>query len=207
MSLYAIGDLHLHFQASLKASNQLYDPVWKGHESLFRRNCARLITPRDTLVLLGDHSWGRTLAECEQDLEYICALPGQKILLRGNHDMFWDAKKTEMLNQKYAGRLFFLQNNFATYGEYALIGTKGYTFEGPFYLRGGRIIGWDTEAAERAEKLVEREAGRRIPEVHHVPALSAYEYPGREKRVYRYGKGVWCGAGYICALSWYAAFS
>ena len=160
MSLYAIGDLHLHFQTGLKAPNQLHDPVWKGHEALFRRNCARLIGSEDTLVLVGDHSWGRNLAECKQDLDYICSLPGHKVLLRGNHDMFWDAKKTDVLNRQYAGRLFFLQNNFAAYGEYALIGTKGFTFEGPFYVRGGRIIGWDTEAEERADKLVEREAER-----------------------------------------------
>ena len=29
----------------------------------------------------------------ERDLEYICDLPGRKILTRGNHDMFWDAKR------------------------------------------------------------------------------------------------------------------
>ena len=48
--------------------------------------------------------------------------------------MFWDAKKTERLNEEYQDRLFFLQNNFAIYQDYALVGTKGYTFEGPFYL-------------------------------------------------------------------------
>ena len=88
-------------------------------------------------------------------------LPGQKILLRGNHDMFWDVKKTARLNEEYAGRLFFLQNNFAVYGEYALVGTKGYTFEGPFYLdRRGRILGWDQEKENQAKKLVEREMER-----------------------------------------------
>ena len=159
MSLYAIGDLHLHFQVELKAPGQLRDPVWRGHEEVFRRSCA-LIRPEDTLVLAGDHSWGRNLAECERDLEYICRLPGRKILLRGNHDMFWDAKKTEALNRRFEGRLFFLQNNYAPFGEYALVGTKGFTFEGPFYVRGGRIVGWDREAEAHAARLVEREAQR-----------------------------------------------
>ena len=59
-----------------------------------RLNCEKQMKPDDTLVLVGDHSWGRKLPECEKDLEYICGLPGKKILLRGNHDMFWDAKKT-----------------------------------------------------------------------------------------------------------------
>jgi len=161
MSLYAIGDLHLHFQSALKAPGQLRDSAWRNHEERFRKACTALVRPGDTLALVGDHSWGRNLAECEKDLEYIMALPGKKVLLRGNHDMFWDAKKTAALNRQFDGKLFFLQNNYFNYGDYALVGTKGYTFEGPFYLdRRGRIKGWDEKEAAHAEKLVEREIER-----------------------------------------------
>ena len=161
MGLYAIGDLHLHFASELRAKEQLSDPVWKNHEARFKLNCQNLLRESDTLMLLGDHSWGKNMEQCERDLDYIMALPGKKVLLRGNHDMFWDAKKTDALNGRFAGRLFFLQNNYCPYGEVALVGTKGFTFEGPFYIgRDGRVIGWDTEAAERAEKLVAREAER-----------------------------------------------
>ena len=161
MSLYAIGDLHLHFQSPLKARAQMKERVWKNHEEKFKRNCARLITGDDTLVLVGDHSWGRSLDECEEDFRYIADLPGRKILTRGNHDMFWDAAKTEALNERFAGRLSFLQNNFFSYKDYALVGTKGYTFEGPFYINSrGKIVGWDEEAEEHAKRLVERELVR-----------------------------------------------
>lgn len=161
MSLYAIGDLHLHFQSQLKAQGQLRDPVWRNHEERFQKNCAAVVRESDTLLLAGDHSWGKNLAECERDLEYIMALPGRKVLLRGNHDMFWDAKKTAALNRQFEGRLFFLQNNYFPYRDCALVGTKGYTFEGPFYLdRRGRVTGWDEKEAVRAEKLVQREAER-----------------------------------------------
>ena len=161
MSLYAIGDLHLHFEAPLKAPGQLTDPVWKNHEEQFLKNCRALVGPKDTLLLAGDHSWGKDLSQCGRDLDYIMALPGKKVLLRGNHDMFWDAKKTPALNERFAGWLFFLQNNYYGYQDYALVGTKGYTFEGPFYLnRQGRVIGWDEEKAAHAQKLVEREADR-----------------------------------------------
>ena len=133
MSLYAIGDLHLHFQSPLKARAQMKERVWKNHEEKFKRNCARLIAD----------------------------LPGRKILTRGNHDMFWDAAKTEALNERFAGRLSFLQNNFFSYRDYALVGTKGYTFEGPFYINSrGKIVGWDEEAEEHAKRLVERELVR-----------------------------------------------
>ena len=158
MSLYAIGDLHLHYQSVLKAPGQLYDRVWKKHEEKFRKNCEKIVSSEDTLVLVGDHSWGKNLSECELDLQYICDLPGRKILTRGNHDMFWDVKKTEKLNELYQPRLTFLQDSYEVYEDYAIVGTKGFTFEGPFYLdRRGRIVGWDEAAEEHAKKLVDRE--------------------------------------------------
>ncbi|MBO6159124.1 MAG: metallophosphoesterase [Firmicutes bacterium] len=161
MSLYAIGDLHLHYGSVLKAPSQLHDPIWKKHEEKLRKNCLKMITNEDTLVLVGDHSWGKNLSQCEPDFAYIRALPGKKILTRGNHDMFWDAKKTAELNTRFSPELFFLQDNFNVYQDFALVGTKGYTFEGPFYLDGRRrIIGWDEEAEAHAKKLVEREAVR-----------------------------------------------
>ena len=114
MSLYAIGDLHLHFQSKLKVYDQIHSPVWKRHEKRFQKNCSKILKDTDTLVLAGDHSWGRKLDECVQDLQYIINLPGKKVLLRGNHDMFWDAKKTSSLNERFGSDLFFLQDNFAT---------------------------------------------------------------------------------------------
>ena len=161
MSLYAIGDLHLHFQSVLKSPGQLHGRVWKKHEEKFRKNCSKLIGPEDTLVLVGDHSWGRNLDECGADLDYIMDLPGRKILTRGNHDMFWDVKKTRQLNERFRPALTFLQDSYESYRDYAIVGTKGFTFEGPFYLdRHGRITGWDEREEERAKKLVAREQAR-----------------------------------------------
>ena len=161
MSLYAIGDLHLHYQSDLRAPGQLHGRVWKNHEEKFRKNCSKLVAEEDTIVLVGDHSWGKNLPECEKDLQYICDLPGRKILTRGNHDMFWDVKKTKQLNELFQPKLTFLQDSYAVYKDYALVGTKGFTFEGPFYLNSrGQIVGWDEEAEVHAKKLVERELQR-----------------------------------------------
>lgn len=161
MSLYAIGDLHLHYQTELKAPGQLRGRLWKKHEEKVRKYCKRMIKDDDTLVLAGDHSWGKNLSECQLDLEYICSLPGRKILTRGNHDMFWDAKKTDRLNEMYKPRLTFLQDSYEVYRDYALVATKGFTFQGPFYLNEQyQIVGYDRGAAEHAKKLVDRELKR-----------------------------------------------
>ena len=117
----------------------------------------QMIGKDDTLVLVGDHSWGKNLSQCMQDLRYISELLGRKILTRGNHDMFWDAKKTAALNRQFQPELTFLQDGYEVYRDYALVATKGHTFEGPFYLnRSRQIIGWDEAAEEHSKKLVAR---------------------------------------------------
>ena len=159
MALYALGDMHLAF--SVDKPMDKFGRVWRKHEQKIEKNCGRMIQERDIFVITGDHSWGKNRAEASRDLDFIAALPGKKILLRGTHDMFWDAKKTAALNREYESRLHFLQNNYYTYRDYALVGTKGYTFEGPFYVNaGGQIIGWNSEDEAHAQKLVQREAER-----------------------------------------------
>ena len=128
MSLYAIGDLHLAF--SVDKPMDIFGRVWKNHEKKIWKYWNKRVTDRDTVVITGDHSWGRNLEQSRKDLDFIAELPGRKILLRGNHDMFWDAKKTRQLNEQFRGRLEFLQNNFFTCQGYALVGTKGYCYEG-----------------------------------------------------------------------------
>ena len=161
MALYAIGDLHLHFQSEVKSKSMRRDRRWRNHEKKILKNVQPLLGEDDTLVLVGDHSWGRNLAECEEDLEFIRNLPGRKILIRGNHDLFWEAKKTGKLNELYQPDLTFLQDSYEAYGDYAIVGTKGFTFEGPFYLDNrGRIYDWDRTKEAHSWKLIERELER-----------------------------------------------
>lgn len=145
MALYALGDLHLPFGRPV--FKDVFGPVWHNHPQKILHACRRRVRQDDTLVLTGDHSWARTLEEALPDLEWIAALPGRKILLRGNHDYFWEAGKTAMLNRRFAGRLHFLQSNYFTYGEVALVGTKGYCWEGH-------------DSFEHYQKLLRRETGR-----------------------------------------------
>ncbi len=159
MALYAIGDLHLSIESFTAPSflhpkhyhlykpMDVFDPVWKNHADKIEKYWKRTVKDTDTVVITGDHSWGRTLEECAADLDYIKALPGRKILLRGNHDMFWDSKKTEYLNEQFAGCLSFLQNNYYSYEDYALVGTKGICFE-------------NKDPWEHFEKLRDRELDR-----------------------------------------------
>lgn len=145
MALWTIGDLHLSL--STYKPMDVFGSEWKNHVKKIEKNWIKRIHETDTVVVTGDHSWGHNLKECKKDLDFIISLPGNKILLRGNHDMFWDAKKTPKLNELYEGQLNFLQNNYFHYKEYALVGTKGYCYE-------------EKDSLEHFEKLVQRELER-----------------------------------------------
>ena len=107
MALYALGDLHLAFQSD--KTMDIFGKVWKNHEKKIEKNCHKMISDDDTLVLVGDHTWGKGMDNCLEDLQFIADLPGKKVLIRGNHDNFWNAKKTGQLNDRFKGQLFFLR--------------------------------------------------------------------------------------------------
>ena len=59
-----------------------------------------------------------------QDLNRIAALPGQKIILRGNHDYWWTSLKK--MQQATESKFMFLQNNFFACGDVAVCGSRGW---------------------------------------------------------------------------------
>ena len=69
MALYAIGDFHLSF--TVHKPMDVFGKEWKDHVRKLRRNWLRTVRDTDTAVLTGDHSWGRNLEECLEDLEFI----------------------------------------------------------------------------------------------------------------------------------------
>ncbi len=54
-------------------------------------NWRAVVAPDDVVLVPGDISWAMQLGAAKLDLEMIGALPGRKILLRGNHDYWWSS--------------------------------------------------------------------------------------------------------------------
>ncbi len=187
MSLWAMGDMHLNL--AVNKDMTVFSSDWKHHVKRIEKNFSKKIKPDDTVVLTGDHSWGKSVEQCMPDFEFIENLPGRKILLRGNHDMFWDAKKTEKLNEVFSGKLEFLQNNFYNYGDVALCGTKGYCFENKdsweHYLK---IMDREAERLRISLQLA-KEAGykRFIVFLHYPPTTIGYFESPLTKLAEEYG--------------------
>lgn len=145
MSLYTIGDLHLSFGCENKPMD-----IFKGWENYLPRleqNWNETVKNEDTVVIVGDISWGMTLQEAAPDFDYINRLNGQKIILRGNHD-YWFATKQKcdvFIAENGFSTIKILFNNAYSYGNNAICGTRG----------------WINEQGEQVDKKVLlREAGR-----------------------------------------------
>lgn len=125
MALYAIADLHLSFSSDKPMD--IYGAAWKDHTERVKEAWLSNIRPDDTVIIAGDISWGLRLDEAMADLSWIHRLPGRKVLVKGNHDPWWTS--IGKLNRLFDD-MFFLQNTFYPYGEYAICGSRGWVCPG-----------------------------------------------------------------------------
>ena len=121
MGLYAIGDLH--FSTENPKPMNIFGDNWDNHEKKIVDNWSETVKDDDTVLVLGDTSWAMNLNEAKSDLDIIESLPGKKIFIKGNHDYWWTS--ISKLNSMYDNTKF-LQNNFYTYNDYAICGTRGW---------------------------------------------------------------------------------
>ena len=144
MALYVLGDTHL----SLGASKPMdVFPGWNGYVERLKRNWRKLIKPEDTIVLAGDISWAMRLNDTRRDFAFLQELPGQKLIMKGNHDYWWTTanKMNAYLKAEGFDTRHILHNNSYSVEGYALCGTRGWPFD---------------DVAAQGEKLMAREAGR-----------------------------------------------
>lgn len=144
MSIYAIGDLHLSFSQN-KPMN-IFGDNWNGHADKIRKNWIKKVNKEDFVVLPGDFSWAMYLKDTYKDFEYLEKLPGNKILLKGNHDYWWSglSKMNEYLKENNFNNINFLYNNSYLVEDTIIAGTRG----------------WNLTDSEDNEKMLNRECIR-----------------------------------------------
>lgn len=122
MALYAISDLHLAF--NVDKPMDIFGERWLNHDEKIKKNWESKIDEEDTVLIAGDISWSMRAEDSKYDLDWIDRLPGKKIISKGNHDYWWQS--ISKLNNMYENTKF-IQNNFYTYEDYAICGTRGWT--------------------------------------------------------------------------------
>lgn len=144
MSIFVIADLHLSFK-NPKPMN-IFGDNWENHEEKIKQDWLLKVTQEDLVILPGDFSWAMSLEDTYLDFEYLNALPGKKLLLKGNHDYWWTTvtKMRTYLKENSFNNIDFIYNNSYCYNNYVITGTRG----------------WSLNDIEGNGKILNRELGR-----------------------------------------------
>ncbi len=184
MALYAIGDTHLSLGTDKPMD--VFGGSWEGYVDKLR-DAFSALSEEDTIVLCGDISWAMSLESAREDFAFLNDLPGRKLIVKGNHDYWWNTvtKMKAFFVQNGFHKLDFLHNNCHFYGDTALCGTRGWFYE---------------EAAEpHSEKVFRRElirleaslqaAGDRekLCFLHYPPRYQGYSCPEILSLLEQYG--------------------
>ncbi len=186
MALYAIGDLHLSF--GVNKPMDVFGGAWNGYIDKLREGL-KVIQPEDTTVLLGDLTWGIDMQQAREDFAFINAIPGRKLIIKGNHDYWWTTatKFYKFCEENDFSDMYILNNNAYEYEELALCGTRGWFFEE------------DAADGSHNDKIFKRElirletslkaAGERIKLcfLHYPPRYRGYECPEILALLKKYG--------------------
>ena len=125
--IYTIGDLHLSFKENKPMS--VFGENWNHHDEKIRKDWLEKVKNEDLVVLPGDFSWAMYLKDTDEDFKYINELPGKKLLLKGNHDYWWETltKMREFLKENNFEGIDFLYNNSYEYEGKVIVGARGWT--------------------------------------------------------------------------------
>ncbi|HHV32524.1 MAG TPA: serine/threonine protein phosphatase [Clostridiales bacterium] len=144
MALFAIADLHLSL-----GSDKPMDVFegWKNYTEKLAHNWRSIVGEEDTVVIAGDVSWAMKLEEAQKDFAYIHALPGKKLIIKGNHDYWWSTRKKieTFLTANGFHSIQIVHNNAVSVGNVAVCGSRGWLYNGE---------------TEEDKKIVNREVGR-----------------------------------------------
>jgi predicted phosphohydrolase len=144
VSIYVIGDLHLSFNEDKPM--YIFGDNWRGHEEKIKKDWIEKVTDNDLVILSGDFSWSMKLEDTEKDFEFINNLPGKKLLLKGNHDYWWNTvtKMRNFLKEKNFENIDFIYNQGLEFENYIIAGTRG----------------WSLLEEDKDEKVLNRELAR-----------------------------------------------
>lgn len=127
MAIYAISDLHLSFDQNKPMS--VFGEIWENHVDKIKENWIKQVKEEDLVLLPGDFSWAMRLEDTFHDFSFLQELPGEKVLLKGNHDYWWNTltKMRKFLQENQFSKVDFLYNNSYCKEDTIVVGTRGWT--------------------------------------------------------------------------------
>ena len=205
MSLFVMADLHL-CKGNPEKTMSIFNG-WQNYQELIEKNWKELISDSDTIVLPGDISWGMSLKEAAPDFKFIEQLPGQKIVIKGNHDYWWTTKKKmeDFFAAEGCTSIKILHNNHYRYGEYGICGTRGWV-NMPGETQDEKVLRREVQRLETSIRSALDEGLKPIVFLHYPPIFATnFNYDILDV-LYRY-KIEECYYGHIHGKGCAAAFN
>lgn len=167
MSIFAIGDLHL--DGSGKKPMDIFGEEWINHEGKIFKSWVESVDNDDLILVPGDISWALKLEEAYFDLKRIDELPGIKILIKGNHDYWWESKKK--LKELGLESIFFLQNDCFVKDNVAIAGARGWISKDyeEFNEHDEKIYNRELNRLELSLKAVDKDVDSILVMLHYPP--------------------------------------
>lgn len=152
MAIFVMADLHLDTKSNQK-SMEVFGNRWLNYVKKIEKNWSRLVNGEDTVIVPGDISWALTLEDAKEDLLWINALPGRKILMKGNHDFWWStaSKMGKFFSEHGIDTIELLNNTALEAEQYIIAGSRGWFTD--------RAMQTATQAVDY-EKIINREVIR-----------------------------------------------
>jgi len=130
---------------------------WAGHPGPLQAAWDSTVRPDDVVIVAGDISWAMRPDEAREDLAWLDARPGRKVLLRGNHDYWWgdSSAKLRQILAPYPTFAGFLRNCAVEVAGYVIAGSRLWTVPRPPRCPAAR---WATRSRGRTTSPVKRGA-------------------------------------------------
>lgn len=103
----------------------IFGDRWKNHPERIAAAWRERIRDDDTVLIAGDISWAMKIEDALPDLEWIAALPGSKIFIRGNHD-YWCPRGAGPVRRRLPPRMAVLSADATETAEAVICGTRGW---------------------------------------------------------------------------------
>ena len=172
MKIYAISDLHLSINNPKPMD--IFGAKWDNYVENICADWRGKVSADDIVLIAGDISWAMAFEDAIPDLEFIGALPGHKVILRGNHDYWW--KSISAVRGALPKGMYAVQNDAVRIGGCVICGSRGWTVpetEGVYesehdkkiYLRETERLKLSLQAALK----IKHEGDRAVCMTHYPP--------------------------------------
>lgn len=161
ITFWAIGDLHLSLglDEDKRKPMDRFGDAWVQHTAKIARRWCERVQRDDVVLLAGDLFWGNRVEEAQFALNWLGCLPGRKVMVRGNHDNWWQS--ISKVRQALPEGMYAIQNDCLVFGDVAVAGARGWTYADP-------------EGPAHQEKMLRREYARLAASLAEVPQATRF---------------------------------